>query len=62
MLDLNFEIQRLIHLIGIQALVFFFFFFFFFFFLNFLFPNPSITFHLESLLKWGISRSHLTTC
>ena len=37
-------------------------FFFFFFFFNFLFPNPSVTFVLESLLKRGISRSHLTTC
>ena len=29
---------------------------------NFLFPNPSMTFVLESLLKLDISRSHLTTC
>ena len=32
------------------------------FFFIFLFPNPSMTFVMESLLKWGISRSHLTTC
>ena len=28
-------------------------------FLFFLFPNPRMTFVLENLLKWGISRSHL---